>query len=133
LKFLLVYITTIYRNHLIRGKGELELFAIVDKAFLGRGVFGVFSDARKANAFLEDTVEKDAPQCEIRQLSVIGSGAEGSGTVFAAYVYEKLYDITVLDGLYSDHRLARDVAGDNGLVVQFLIDMPGTKKIITDK
>jgi hypothetical protein len=114
----------------------LELFAIMDKAFLGRGVLGIFSDFAGAESYLRECMAVDVPLCEIRSLRVIdpwGPGAAAAsptGFVFAAYMYDQLHDQTVFEGLYPDALCAREAVGDSGLVVRFLIDAPDAREII---
>ncbi len=108
----------------------------MDKAFLGRGVFGVFSDFARADAFLRECMTVDVPLCEIRSLKVVNPWGPGparessSEFVFVAYVYDQLHDQTVFEGLYPDPLSAREAVGDGGLVVKFCIDAPHTKEIV---
>lgn len=114
----------------------MELFAIMDKAFLGRGVFGVFSDFARADSYLRECMTVDVPLCEVRSMTVVdpwgpGGAPQGlSGFVFVAYVYDQLHDQTVFEGLYPDSLSAREAVGDSGLVVKFCIDAPDTKEIV---
>ncbi len=115
----------------------MELFAIMDKAFLGRGVFGVFSDFAKADSYLHECMAVDVPLCEIRRLklddlrgSLSAANTGVSGFVFVAYVYDQLHDQVIFDGLYPDSELAREAAGDSGLVVRFLVDAPDIRETI---
>ncbi len=107
----------------------------MDKAFLGRGVFGVFSDFARADGYLRECMAVDVPLCEIRSLTVVDPwgpvAATGPlpGFVFVAYVYDQLHDQTVFEGLYPDPLSAREAVGDSGLVVRFCIDAPDTKEI----
>ncbi len=114
----------------------MELFAIMDRAFLGRGIFGVFSDFAGADSYLREYMAVDVPLCEIRSLTVVDPWGEGaaagplSGFVFVAYMYDQLHDQTVFEGLYPDPLSAREAVGDGGLVVKFCIDAPDTKEIV---
>ena len=95
---------------------------MIDKPLLGRGVFAIFSTLEKARAYLE-TAEKITDMCEIRPLAVMGR-QECDNRVFAAYIYEGIWDTYVLDGLYAKASLASEAVGHKGLVAEFVVDAP---------
>jgi hypothetical protein len=109
----------------------VELFVVVDKAFLGRGVFGVFSSIERAEAFAEDFHKEKNWPCNVRQYSVIGYEENGD-TVFAAHIYDDLHDTFVLDGIYAEAIFAFDAVGRKGLVIKFKVDNPDEQEIVRD-
>ena len=109
----------------------MELFVVEDKAFLGRGVFGVFSTEEKAETFAEDFAREQNHLCAVRRLSLIGLKTDGD-TVFAAHAYNSFYDTFVVDGIYSGASLALDAVGRKGLVIRFRIDAPEDNEIVSD-
>ena len=100
----------------------MELFVVIDKPLLGRGVFGVFSTLEKAKAYLE-SAERISDMCEIRPLPVMGRQA-CDYRVFAAYTYEGIWDTYVLDGLYAKASHASEAVGHKGRVAEFVVDAP---------
>jgi hypothetical protein len=106
----------------------MELFVVLDKAFLGRGVFGIFSNREKAEKFVTDLQEETSHTCAISSLPVIGNGGHGE-TVFAAHVYNHLYDTFVFDGIYAKEAFAYDAVGHKGLIIRFTVDSPGDREI----
>jgi hypothetical protein len=103
----------------------MRVFSVRDKAWLGRGIFALFSDIEKAKRFL-DRSSGIVRQCgEVAELTIVIKGdGHGPITVFAAYLYDDLHDSHIFDGLYEDADMARDVAGDKGHVVELMIDSP---------
>ncbi|MDD3845647.1 MAG: hypothetical protein PHC90_04730 [Syntrophorhabdaceae bacterium] len=107
----------------------MELFVVMDKSILGRGVFAVFSSPEKAQSFSEDLYLNTRFRSEVKACSIIGeTGA--SGTVWAAHTYDHFYDTHVFDGIYSDSNLAYDAVGKKGLIIRFIIDSPEDREII---
>lgn len=107
----------------------MEIFVVMDKSIMGRGVFGVFSSMERATAFREDLTIGDRNLMEVKTLSV--TGVCDSGTcVYVAHTYDNLYDVQVFDGIYATSFLARDASGPKGMIVEFVVDSPGAKKII---
>lgn len=103
----------------------MRVFAVRDKAWLGRGIFAVFSTAAKAERFLDQSTGIVGQCGEIAELAVIASdGSHTPSSVFAAYLYDDLHDSHIFDGLYEDAAVAGDVAGRKGRVVPFAIDSP---------
>lgn len=94
----------------------------------GKGVFGVFSTAEKAAHCKEDLAQENGCFCEVKRVSVIDS-CHLPATIFAAHTYDELYDCHTLDGLYSQQDIAFDAAGSRGLVVEFVVDTPGIRKV----
>lgn len=105
----------------------MRVFAVRDKAWLGRGIFALFSAVDKAERFL-DRSAGIVKQCgEVAELTIVDEGGADAPTkVFAAYLYDDLHDSHIFDGLYRDAALAGDVAGDKGHVVELVIDLPDT-------
>lgn len=101
----------------------MDVFVVTDAAIFGRGLFGVFSTLEKALVYKEELERQNAYSCEIKRHAVMGSRIAG-GQVFAAHVYDELYDMHTLDGLYSDLDYAIEAVGVKGLILQFVIDMP---------
>lgn len=100
----------------------VQLFIVIDRALLGRGVFGIFSNRAGAEQFLEASPGV-AHLWEVRVETVV-EGTAWADRIFAAYTHERLYDTYVFDGLYASRAHARDAAGDGGLVVEFELDNP---------
>ncbi|MBP1747484.1 MAG: hypothetical protein H6Q52_23 [Deltaproteobacteria bacterium] len=103
----------------------MELFVVMDKSMLGRGVFGVFSSREKAQLFIESFEFHSLVEAS----PLIGTWDE-SGKIYAAHTYDHFYDTHVFDGIYSQCELAYDVVGQKGLIIEFIIDLPDEKKII---
>jgi len=110
----------------------MELFVVMDKSMLGRGVFGVFSSFEKALSFSDKLYRDTRFHSEIRTCAVIGKNY-CSGTVYAAHSYSDLYDTHIFDGIYSEHSLAYDAIGNKGLLIRFVIDSPDDKKVIIEE
>jgi hypothetical protein len=105
----------------------MELFVVMDKAMLGRGVFGVFSHIDTAESFVADLKFHSI----VMVFSLIGP-YDGSGKVYAAHSYDHFYDTHVFDGIYSESELAYEAVGQKGLILEFVLDMPAEKRIIVD-
>lgn len=106
----------------------MEIFIVMDRHILGRGVFALFSTIEKAEKFMDEFTVETGNLCTISQMSVIGKYS--SQRVFAGYIYDSFYDTHVLDGIYADPVDARDGINPGGLVVRFVIDSPGEKEIL---
>jgi len=106
----------------------MEVFVVRDAMIFGKGVFGIFSTMEKATSFKEGFEKESKYFCEINKLSVIGS-YEFPGNVFAAFIYDLLYDMHTLDGVYAESELAFEAVGERGLIVEFVIDMPDKRHI----
>lgn len=98
----------------------------MDAAFFGRGAFGVFSNERRAHQY-KNTIRDVFCQWEIRRVRPIGEKRKDD-LIYLAYIYHELYDTYTLDGLYTDAEVAKEAAGNKGLVFEFRIDEPGHKK-----
>jgi hypothetical protein len=107
------------------------LFAVVDKTFMGRGAFGVFSLYEKAQDFARVFENEAGHHCEIRSMEVIGNYNLPS-PVFAAYTYDQLHDLQILDALCSSLLYASDIAEAQGLVMEFTVDDPEKTRIVED-
>jgi hypothetical protein len=107
-----------------------ELFVVMDKAFFGRGVFGVFSASEKADSCCREIKKEAGYETEVRRIAVEGGRSSLHG-IFIAHTYDKLHDLHVFDGLYCNAQDAREAAGREGLIVRFLIDQPDSRTIIT--
>jgi hypothetical protein len=107
------------------------LFVVIDKAFFGRGVFGVFSALAKADSYCLEIKKEMGYETEVRRVEALGEGSDGN-TVFAGHNYNKLHDLHVFDGLYSHAEDAREAAGFEGLIVRFYVDQPDSRTIITE-
>jgi hypothetical protein len=107
----------------------LEVFVVMDKSMMGRGVFGVFSNVERATAFYEDLTPGDRNLLEVKALRVTGV-CDPSTSLYVAHAYDDLYDVQVFDGIYATSYLARDASGPKGMIVEFVVDSPGTRKII---
>ena len=103
----------------------MELFVVMDKAMLGRGVFGIFSSMEIAQSFVRDLTFHSL----VLAFPIIGV-YEGSGKIYAAHAYDNFYDTHVFDGIYSRSDLAYDAVGQKGLIIEFVIDLPEKKKIV---
>lgn len=110
----------------------MVFYVVSDAMIFGRGVFAIFSTFEKAVCFKETFEKESKYSCEIKQLTIIGSYS-APGNIFAAYTYDLLYDIHILDGLYAEPELASDAVGDLGLVDEFVIDVPGKQNNKVDK
>jgi hypothetical protein len=107
----------------------MELFVVMDRSILGRGVFAVFSSIEKARSFSDDMYRNTQFQCEVKACPLIG-GSDVPGRVYAAHFYDDFYDTHVFDGIYSESNLAYDAVGGKGLIIRFVIDSPEDKEII---
>ncbi len=103
----------------------MELFVVMDKALLGRGAFGIFSSLDKAQSFIEELTFHSV----VLAFPLIGAYV-GPGKIYAAHSYDNFYDTYVFEGIYSQSELAYDAVGQKGLIIEFVIDLPGEKKII---
>ncbi len=110
----------------------MELFVVMDRSILGRGVFGVFSSYENARSFGDDLYRQTHFQSDIKVCSLIGTPGP-SGRVYAAHIYDNFYDTHIFDGIYSEHPLACDAVGKKGLIIRFSIDSPDDKKILTEE
>jgi hypothetical protein len=108
---------------------SMDAYAVCDAMIFGKGVFGVFSTIEKALHFKSEAEKEGRHVCEIKQLTITGP-YEFPGNIFAAYIYDLLYDMYTLDGLYAKFEIASDAAGKRGLIDEFIIDIPGKKKVI---
>ena len=104
----------------------MELFVVIDKAMLGRGVFGVFSTMEKAQSFIESL---EFHSLVLKSL-LVGACGE-SRKIYAAHTYDVFYDTHVFDGIYSSSELAYEAVGQKGLIIEFVIDIPDEKRIVT--
>lgn len=107
----------------------MDVFMVIDKMILGRGVLGVFSTNEKAKDYMEEPRNLICNIAEIRHVTVIGAG-ENEDTIFAAHNYDSLFDSYTFEGLYAKLDYALDAVGVNGLTMEFVVDMPESKKII---
>ena len=97
----------------------MELFVVMDKSILGRGVFGIFSNMEKAQLFIASfSFHSLVLACEL-----IGD-YDGSEKIYAAHTYDHFYDTHVFDGIYSQSELAHEAVGQKGLIIEFVIDLP---------
>lgn len=103
----------------------MELFIVMDKAFLGRGVFGIFSSLDRAQSFIEELKFHSV----VLACPLIGTYG-GSGKIYAAHSYDNFHDTHIFEGIYSQNELAYDAVGYKGLIIEFVIDLPGEKKIL---
>lgn len=99
----------------------MEVFVVLDKAFFGKGVFGVFSSSDKAAIQVEAFGNAWGCTCEVRQFSLEG-GLDPSGTLFAAFTHDSLYDTYVFDGVYTGIAAAHAAADRKGLVAELILD-----------
>jgi hypothetical protein len=104
----------------------MELFVVMDKSILGRGVFGIFSSMEKARIFIENFNF----HCLVVASPLIGP-YKGTGKIYAAHSYDHFYDTHIFDGIYCSGELAYDAVGQKGLVIEFIIDLPDEKQIIS--
>jgi hypothetical protein len=102
-------------------RDAVEVFVVLDKAFFGKGVFGVFSSADKAAAQVEVFGNAWGCTCEVKQFSLDGS-LDPSGTLFAAFTHDSLYDTYVLDGVYTEVVAAHAATNRKGLVAELILD-----------
>ena len=109
----------------------MEIFVVMDRSMLGRGVFGVFSDHEKAAAFSDDLYRRTNFPSEIRACTLIGELGH-LNQIYAAHSYNDFYDTHIFDGIYSEQPLAYDAVGTKGLIIRFVIDLPEMKEIITE-
>ncbi|MCX7856486.1 MAG: hypothetical protein N2513_00665 [Deltaproteobacteria bacterium] len=106
------------------------IFALMDSAFFGRGVFGIFTSETLALEYAAK-LENVFCQWEIKRLNLIGEEVDDD-LVYVAYIYHELYDSFTLEGVYANGDDARDAVGHKGMVVQFKIDSPDKKKTIVN-
>ncbi len=99
----------------------MDVFVVLDKAYFGKGVFGIFSSADRAEAHVEVFGNAWGCTCEVRRFSLEGS-LDPSGTVFAAFTHDSLYDVYVFDGVYTGAVAAYAAADKNGLVAELVLD-----------
>lgn len=109
---------------------KMELFVLMDSAFFGRGVFGIFTCSDLAKEY-RDKMNDIFCQWEIRRFNLIGDKTE-HGLVYVAYLYHELYDLYSLDGIYANEEDAKDAVGNRGMVVEFRIDFPSHKRLILE-
>ncbi len=107
----------------------MELFVVMDRSILGRGVFAVFSTIERAQSFSDVLYRNTRFQSEVKACPIIG-GLGDPDRVYAAHFYDDFYDTHVFDGIYSDSNLAYDAVGRKGLIIRFVIDSPEDKEII---
>jgi hypothetical protein len=103
----------------------MELFVVMDKATLGRGVFGIFSRIEVAESFVKGLTFHSM----VLAFPLIGP-LDGSGKIYAAHAYDNFYDTHIFDGIYSQSEVAYEAVGQKGLIIEFVLDIPGEKKII---
>ena len=105
----------------------MRVFAVRDKAWLGRGVFAVFSTVDKAEQFLGQSIGVVRQCGEVAELSIImADNSHSPSRVFAAYLYDDLHDSLIFDGLYEDATVAGDVAGRKGQIIKLVSITRGT-------
>jgi hypothetical protein len=102
----------------------MEVFAVMDQAFFGRGVYAIFSSRRKAEENMPMIEMERRALCTIRACTVIAA-EEPADTVYAGYSYNGIYDVLIFDAIYAEASHARDGVGRKGLVVRFLLDASG--------
>ena len=107
----------------------MELFILMDSAFFGRGIFGIFTSLELALKYRENIGEIFC-QWEIKRVSLIGERPK-EGLVYAAYIYHELYDCYTFDGVYASEDYAKDAVGEKGMIVEFRIDVPHHKRLIS--
>lgn len=110
----------------------MELYVVMDRSILGRGVFGIFSSYENARSFSDGLYSRISFQSDIKAFEMIGA-PDPSGHVYAAHLYDHFYDTYVFDGIYSQRLLAYEAVGEKGLIIRFFIDSPDDKEIITGK
>jgi len=108
----------------------MELFVVMDRSLFGRGVFGIFSTYTKAYEYM-DQKEGARSLCEIKKFEIHGEVIQPT-YIYSAYTYIKLYDLYVLEGLYAESFDAYTAAGHNGMIIEWILDMPEHKKIVSD-
>lgn len=101
----------------------MKIFAVRDKAWLGRGIFALFSTSDKAEQYLRASTGFIRQSGEIAEIALLHC-THMPPEVFAAYTYDSLHDSHVFDGLYGDAAMARDAVGIKGNVVGHVIDIP---------
>jgi hypothetical protein len=107
----------------------MEVFAVIDQAFFGRGVYAVFSSLRMAEEHKQAVEAEHGSLCTVRACTVIA--AEGpTDTLYAGYSYNGIYDVLIFDAIYAEAPHARDAVGHRGLVVRLIIDMPGHRETV---
>jgi hypothetical protein len=110
-------------------RNNVEVFVLIDKMILGRGVLGVFSTNEKARDYMEEPRNLICNIAEIRHLTVIGA-VKKQYAIFAAHDYDSFHDSYTFEGLYAKLDYALDAVGVNGLTIEFVVDMPESTKII---
>ncbi|MEN6617462.1 MAG: hypothetical protein ABFD12_12975 [Syntrophorhabdus sp.] len=108
----------------------MEFFIVMDKATLGQGVFGIFSTMQKAEVFSAELYREKHFHSQIVISSLVGSHDEGITVVYAAHLHDTFYDCEIFYGIYSHNDLAYDAVGDRGLIFQFVIDRPESRKLV---
>jgi hypothetical protein len=108
----------------------MELYVVADEVLMGQGVFGVFSTGERARAYMEHFQSRTHFRCTVTKLKVTGSG-EHPQKVWVAYVHDCIHDVFELDGLYGEPLLAGDATGNKGSVVEFVIDSPDQKQVLS--
>lgn len=108
----------------------MEFFIVMDKATLGQGVFGVFSTMQKAQVFSEELYRLKHFHSQIITGSLVGSDDEHISVVYAAHLHDTFYDCEIFDGIYAHDDLAYDAVGDRGIIIEFVIDRPESRKLI---
>jgi hypothetical protein len=111
----------------------MEFFIVMDKAMLGQGVFGIFSTVEKAELFSEELYRNEHFHSRIITSSLVGIHGETVSLIYAAHLHDNFYDTHIFDGIYTDDDLAYEAVGDRGLILQFVIDCPESKKIIVQE
>ena len=109
----------------------MDLYVVEDEVLMGQGVFGVFSTIDRASAYMEEFHLRTGFRCAINRLEVLG-GLETCIKVCVAYTYDFIHDVYLLDGLYRESWDAYEATGDKGLIVEFVVDDPESKQVVTD-
>lgn len=107
----------------------MELYVVIDRAFLGKGVFAVFSTREKAEDFVGRFERETANLCDIMKMGVTGLRVS-EDSVFAAHAYNDLYDTFFFDGIYDDIFVAYEAVGSKGLIVRCVIDGSDEREIV---
>lgn len=108
----------------------MNLFVVMDKTILGKGVFGVFFTYESAMSFAKIFEEKTGNLCEVKTLPVTGR-FDDQTYIFAAHSYDVLHDSYIVDGLYAELLDAQEAVGQKGLIVKTFIDVPDQNQYIT--
>ncbi len=109
----------------------MDLYVLIDSAFFGRGVFGVFSRSDLAYGHASK-IQDLFCQWEIKRVELCGERLEDD-FVYVAYHYYELYDCYTFDGVYANAEDAREAVGRKGLVVEFRVDSPDHKKLVSHR